>query len=100
MASGLALISILPLLFGLTFFIFQFSMPQKVLLTLMTMGHLVLFIPLQILLQGLILQKTVLFMPVLYIVFGMPLDVLVIIAFYAWGMTWTFRAQEARAATR
>src|SRR4051812_27566053 len=81
LASGLALISILPLLFGLTFFIFQFSMPQKVFLTFMTMGHMVLFLPLQILLQGLILQKTVLFMPVLYIVFGMPLDVLVIIAF-------------------
>jgi hypothetical protein len=100
MSSGLALISILPLLFGLTFFIFQFSMPQKVLLTLMTMGHLVLFFPLQILLQGLILQKTVLFMPMLYIVFGMPLDILIIIAFYAWGMTWNFRALEANTATR
>jgi hypothetical protein len=100
LASGLAMISIMPLLFGLTFFIFQFSMPQKVLLTMMTMGHLVLFLPLQILLQGLILQKTVLFMPVLYIVFGMPLDVLIIIAFYAWGMTWNFRALEARAAAR
>ena len=100
LASGLALISILPLLFGLTFFIFQFSMPQKVFLTMMTMGHLVLFLPLQVMLQGLILQKTVLFMPVLYIVFGMPLDVLIIIAFYAWGMTWNFRALEARAAAR
>ncbi len=100
MASGLALISILPLLFGLTFFIFQFSMPQKVLLTMITMGHLVLFFPLQVLLQALILQKTVLFMPVLYIVFGMPLDILIIIGFYAWGMTWTFRSVEARAAAR
>jgi len=100
LASGLAIISILPLLFGLTFFIFQFSMGQKIFLTALTMAHLVLFLPLQILLQGLILQKTVLFMPVLYIVFGMPLDVLVIIAFYAWGMTWNFRALEARAAAR
>jgi hypothetical protein len=100
LASGLALISILPLLFGLTFFIFQFSMLQKIFLTALTMAHLVLFLPLQILLQGLILQKTVLFMPLLYIVFGMPLDILVIIAFYAWGMTWTFRALEARARAR
>ncbi len=100
LASGLALISILPMLFGLTFFIFQFSWPQKLLLTAMTMGHMVLFLPLQVLLQGLLLQKTVLFMPVLYIVFGMPLDVLVIIAFYAWGMTWNFRAFEARTAAR
>jgi hypothetical protein len=100
LASGLALVSILPLLFGLTFFIFQFSWPQKVLLTAMTMGHLVLFLPLQVLLQGMILQETVLFMPVLYIVFGMPLDVLIIIAFYAWGMTWNFRAPTARAAAQ
>jgi hypothetical protein len=100
LGSGVAIISILPLLFGLTFFIFQFSMAQKILLTAMTMAHMVLFLPLQILLQGLILQKTVLFMPVLYIVFGMPLDVLVIIAFYAWGMTWNFGALEARAALR
>jgi hypothetical protein len=41
--------------------------------------------------QALVLQKTVLFMPVLYIVFGMPVDVLLIIAFYSWGMTWSFR---------
>lgn len=97
LASGLALISILPMLFGLTYFIFQFSWPQKMLLTAATMAHLVLFLPLQVLLQGLVLQKSVLFMPVLYIVFGMPLDVLVIIAFYAWGMTWNFRAVAARA---
>jgi len=38
-----------------------------------------------------VLQKTVLFMPVLYIVFGMPVEVLLIIAFYSWGMTWSFR---------
>ncbi len=100
LASGLALVSILPMLFGLTFFIFQFSWPQKVLLTAMTMGHMVLFLPLQVLLQGLILQKTVLFMPVLYIVFGMPLDILILIAFYAWGMTWNFRAVELRATVR
>jgi len=30
-------------------------------------------------------------MPVLYIVFGMPLQVLLIIGFYSWGMTWAIR---------
>jgi hypothetical protein len=95
-AAGLALISLVPFLFGLTFFIFQFSPLQKLFLTALTMAHLTLFLPLQILLQGLILQKTVLFMPVLYIVFGLPLDILVIISFYAWGMTWNFRALEAQ----
>ena len=50
-----------------------------------------LFLPFQVLLQALVLQKTVLFMPLLYIVFGMPLDVMLIIAVYSWGMTWSFR---------
>jgi hypothetical protein len=59
------------------------------------MIHLSIFLPLQILLQAIILQKTVLFMPTLYIVFGMPLDVLVIIAFYSWGMSWPAKTESA-----
>jgi hypothetical protein len=94
--SGLALISTVPLLFGLTYYIFDFGLLRKALLTAMTMAHLTLFLPLQVLLQALVLQKTVLFMPVLYIIFGMPVDVLVIIAFYSWGMTWSFQAATLR----
>jgi hypothetical protein len=69
---------------------------KKAFLTAITMIHLALFLPLQVLLQALILQKTVLFMPVLYIIFGMPINILIIIALYSWGMTWFFRpTQEA-----
>jgi hypothetical protein len=35
-------------------------------------------------------------MPVLYIIFGLPVDILVVIAFYSWGMTWSFRTASAR----
>jgi hypothetical protein len=94
LAAGLALISTVPLLFGLTFYIFDFSLINKVSLTAMTMAHLVVFLPLQLLLQALVLQKTVLFMPVLYIIFGLPLDVLIIIGFYSWGMTWYFKSED------
>jgi len=90
--AGIALISTVPLLFGLTYYIFDFGLLKKAFLTAVTMAHLALFLPLQILLQALFLQKTVLFMPVLYIVFGMPLNILIIIAFYSWGMTWFFRS--------
>ncbi len=58
------------------------------------MGHLTLFVPLQILLQTVVLQKSVLFMPVLYIVFGLPVDVLIILAFYSWGMSWSFKSER------
>jgi hypothetical protein len=91
--SGIVLISLVPLAFGLTYYIFDFGMPRKALLTSMTMVHLALFLPFQVLLQALVLQKTVLFMPVLYIIFGMPVDVMLVIAFYSWGMTWSFRSE-------
>jgi hypothetical protein len=90
--AGIALISTVPLLFGLTYYIFDFGLLKKAFLTAITMTHLALFLPLQILLQALFLQKTILFMPVLYIVFGMPVNILIIIAFYSWGMTWFFRS--------
>lgn len=90
-ASGIGLISVVPLLFGFTYYIFDFGLLRKAALTAMTMLHLAIFLPFQVLAQALVLQKTVLFMPVLYIVFGMPVEVLLIIAFYSWGMTWSFR---------
>jgi len=89
--AGIALITTVPLLFGLTYYIFDFGLLKKAFITAITMTHLAMFLPLQVLLQALFLQKTVLFMPVLYIVFGMPINILIIIAFYSWGMTWFFR---------
>jgi len=91
----LALISVVPSLYALTYYIFDFGLWKKALLTSITMAHLTLFLPLQVLLQALVLQKTVLFMPVLYIVCGMLTNVLLIIAFYSWGMTWSFRSPGA-----
>jgi hypothetical protein len=90
--SGIALISIVPLIFALTYYIFDFGLWKKAFLTALTMTHLTRFLPFQFLLQALVLQKSVLFMPVLYIVFGMAVDVMLIIAFYSWGMTWSFRS--------
>ncbi|MFZ0283754.1 MAG: hypothetical protein WAL32_00865 [Terriglobales bacterium] len=89
--SGIGLISVVPLLFGFTYYIFDFGLLKKAALTGLTVVHLSIFLPFQVVAQALVLQKTVLFMPVLYIVFGMPVDVLLIIAFYSWGMTWSFR---------
>jgi hypothetical protein len=95
-ASGIGLISVIPLLLALTYYIFDFGMLRKAALTATTMVHLTVFLPFQVLAQAMVLQKTVLFMPVLYIVFGMPVDVLLIIAFYSWGMTWSFRPAGKR----
>jgi hypothetical protein len=91
MGYAIALISFVPILFGLTYYIFDFGLVKKALLTVMTMTHLSLFLPLQILLQAAWLEKSVLFMPLLYIVFGLPVDVLIILAFYSWGMSWSMK---------
>jgi hypothetical protein len=90
--AGIGLISVVPLLFALTYYIFDFGLWKKACLTALTMGHLALFLPFQILVHALVLQRSTLFMPVLYIIFGIPLDVMLIIAFYSWGMTWRFRS--------
>ena len=92
--SGIGIITAIPLLFGLTYYIFDFGLLRKAFLTALTMAYLSLFLPLQILLQAMVLQKSLLFMPPLYIVFGMPLDVLIIISFYSWGMSWSFRTTQ------
>jgi hypothetical protein len=84
----IALISGIPALFGLTYYIFEFGTIKKIALTTITMSHLSLFLPVQILLQAMVLEKSVLFMPVLYIVFGLPVDILIILAFYSWAMGW------------
>jgi len=88
---GIAMISFVPILFSFTYYIMNFSLLQKAFLTVVAMTHLTLFLPLLILLQAMVLQKSVFFMPVLYIVFGLPVEVLMIIAFYSWGMSWPGR---------
>lgn len=89
--SSIAIVTVVPLVLALTYYIFDFGIWPKAALTFLTMSYLVLFIPVQVLFQAMFLQKTVLYMPILYIIFGMPADVLLIVAFYSWGMTWPFR---------
>jgi hypothetical protein len=89
MLAGLALITLIPLLLGLTYNIFYFGIWKKLLLAVLTMGHLIVLVPLQYLTQAYILHhSSLMFMPVLFIIFGLPLDIMVFIALYAWGMTW------------
>lgn len=87
------LIGLVPILYAFTFYLLNFSIRQKVFLTLVTMAHLILFVPHQYILHVYLLHASVLFMPVLYFVFGPFLDILAFIGFYSWGMSW--RASEA-----
>ena len=63
--ANMGLITVIPLLFAFTYYIFDFGFWKKAFLTAITMAHLILFLPFQVLLHALVLQKTVLFMPIL-----------------------------------
>jgi len=86
------LIGLVPVLYAFTFYLLNFSLTQKLLLTLATVAHLVLFVPQQYMLHIYLVHASVLFMPVLYFIFGPFLDILAFIGFYSWGMSW--RAPE------
>ncbi len=86
---GMIFTGFVPTVLGLTFYVFDVSIAKKVALTVLTMAHLALFIPLQYLLHACILRVSLLFLPILYLAFGPFLDVVVFIAFYAWGMSWS-----------
>ncbi len=85
------LIGLIPALYGFTFYLLDFTLAQKIFLTLVTMAHLAVFVPQQYMLHVYLLHGSVLFMPVLYFVFGPFLDILVFIGFYSWGMSWRGR---------
>jgi hypothetical protein len=96
--AGLMFITVIPLLLGFTWFVFDFGWRRKLGLTLLVMLHLTVFIPLQYLAHALIIYHlSVLFLPLLFFVFGLPLNVLIFIGFYGWGMSWKSLWQPAPA---
>ena len=90
------LTGLVPVLYAFTFYLLDFSLTQKIFLTLATMIHLLLFAPHQYLLHVYLLHHSILFMPVLYFVFGPFLDILAFIGLYSWGMSWRAPAPRTR----
>ena len=88
---GTILIGLMPFIFALTYYFFDFSLTKKLTLTLLSMVYLSLFVPLQYIFHVYLLQKTILLMPVLYFAFGPFLDVLVFVSLYGWGMSWKLK---------
>lgn len=87
--AGLILITLIPILLGFTFYIFDFGLSKKIALTALIMVHLSILIPMQYMAHAYILHNTsLLYLPLLFFVFGLPLDVLVFIGFYSWGASW------------
>jgi hypothetical protein len=91
---GTIFISLLPLILGFSYFLFDFRLIQKLGLTVGVMAYLTLFLPFQYMLHVWIIHQSILFMPVLYFVFGPFLDVLIFVSLYSWGMSWRSRDES------
>ncbi len=80
---------VLPPLLGLVYFIFDFPISRKIILTCFMLAYYIVFLPCQYMLHAFIIHEfTLLFMPLMYIFFGMLLDVLGFVCIYSFGMSW------------
>ena len=95
MLVGAVLIGIVPIVLGLTFYLIDVGWSRKVALTLMVMAHLAVLVPLQYALQAaVIVHGSLIVLPLCFILFGMLPEIMVLIAFFGWGMSWS--SQRAR----
>lgn len=89
MALNFQLLFIIPLVLALIYYIFDFLVWKKVWLTLLTLAYFIIVTPFQYMLHAWIMYHTsVILMPMLYLMFGLLLDIMMFVAFYAWGMSW------------
>ena len=87
--AGLAFISLIPILLALTFYVFDLGWRRKLALTAIVMVHQIVFVPLQFMAHAVVIYYlSVQFLPLLFFVFGLPLNVLIFIALYGWGVSW------------
>ena len=90
MLVGMAFIAIVPIVYGLTYYIFGVSLIKKLSITLITMLYLGLVIPLQYIAHAYLVHTfSLVYMPILFLMFGLMIDVFLLIAFYAWAMSWS-----------
>jgi hypothetical protein len=95
--ASLALLTILPLMLALIYYVFDFTLLRKAWLTFLVLAHLALFCPLQYMTHAVVLHHgSLLMMPLMFLAFGLPLDVMIFIAFYGWGMSWKSELRESR----
>jgi hypothetical protein len=95
---GMAIMALIPVVFGLTYFVFDFGIARKLLIVTLSLAHLAVFIPLQFLVHAIVVRElSLLFLPILFMLFGVLIDVSVLIALYGWAMSWRDRSERAEA---
>jgi hypothetical protein len=87
--ASLFLAGLIPLILTLIYYLHDFSPRTKIAFTGIVMGHLVVMIPLQYSVHAFVLSHlSLLFLPLLFFVFSLPLNVMVFVALYGWGLSW------------
>ncbi len=83
------LLVLIPWLHALTYYVFGFSVFQKIALTSLTLIYFLVLAPVQYLLHAWLLHHlSLVLLPILYLLFGVLLDMLMLVALYAWAMSW------------
>ncbi len=97
--TSFAFLFLLPWGHALVYYIFDFSWPSKLCLTLFTLAFVVIAVPLQLTLHAyLLFRYSLLLMPLLSFVLGPTWIVFGCIALYGWAMSWDRLDQKAKAA--
>lgn len=89
---AVAFLFAVPWLLAVSYYVFDFGLLRKLACTVLIVGYIALYTPLQYTLHLLILHYgSVAFMPALFVFGGVLVDVLIFIALYAWAMSWKSR---------
>jgi hypothetical protein len=90
--AGTAVLVLVPLVLGVTYFAFDVTLWQKIGLTALVVAHFAVFLPLQVVLHAFAIHHlSLLVMPTMLFLFGVLLEVFAFVAFYGWGMSWRGR---------
>lgn len=92
LVMSLFFLFMIPWIFGVTYYVFDFPLLQKVAITTITLLYFLIALPMQYLMHAFVLHyASLLFLPILYLLFGVFLDVMMFVALYSWGMSlrWT-----------
>lgn len=89
LSVGAVMVGLVPIVLSATHFLFDFGTPRKIALMVVTMAWMAVLVPVQYAVHALLLHYGgMVFLPLLFILLGLPVDVFLFIALYAWGMSW------------
>lgn len=89
LSLSIYMIFLLPVVLGFVYYIFDFHLWKKILLTIGMLAYFLLTIPCQYMLHAFIVHEwTLLFLPLMYLMFGTLLNVLMFVSIYGLGMSW------------